>query len=66
MRLLELEWLEEDTFEEGILDEATLLAITNFMADYNALNGDILIPMDPELPIVDSATLIALMIPVEE
>ena len=65
-KLVELLWLEPDTFEEGVLDEATLLAIYNFQLDYNALNGEILIPITEEMPIIDEFTLTALMVPPTE
>lgn len=64
-KLVELLWLEPETFEKGVLDAFTLTAIHNFQLDYNAVNGDILIPITPEMPLIDAATLTALMVPPE-
>ena len=64
-KLVELMWLEPKTFEKGVLDEATMLAVYNFQLDYNAVNGEVLILLTEELPVINAATLTALMLPPE-
>jgi hypothetical protein len=69
MRLVELEWLLPETFEPGVLDESTLLAVYAFQTDYNTNFGGELILLvleGEEPPVIEIDTLAALMLPEEE
>ena len=69
LRLVELEWLLPETFEPGVLDEPTLLAVYNFQVDCNTNFGGELILLvleGEEPPVIEIDTLAALMLPEEE
>ena len=55
-RLVEWLWLEEESFEEGELDEATALAIAAFQ-QFCIDSGLNLEPIDLEAPMIETDTL---------
>ncbi len=61
-RLRELRWLrKKDEVEPGVLDELTVNAVIDFQAYLYSDFGIELVPIDPEMPVIDVDTLDLLM-----
>lgn len=61
LRLVEWGWLAPESFADGMLDEATILAVISFQTSYNEANEVMLTPVLPEDPVIESETLMLLM-----
>ncbi len=64
-RLVDLGWLEAETYTIGTLDEATITAVLNFQNNYNLNYGGTLELIDSELPVIQVETLTLLMLTTE-